>query len=126
MTERSISAVTNGLMQLLTEERALLRAGRARETTALSVEKLRLLTELEAVVLGNSGGRISHADVRAIEAVKGMASENAVHIEAVQHGVRALAVRLESLTGSESVGAYDKRGARLPFSGGNGQYSNKV
>ncbi len=126
MARHSIADLAGALTYLLKEERALLQQGKARETVALSVEKLRVLTELEACISTATAGTVTAEDVRSIGMIKTLARENGVHLDAVRHGVRALAERFEASGNGESVGAYDRCGNKMPFSGGSGQYSNKV
>ena len=126
MSSGAINRLAARLQDILMEERALLKSGRARETVTLAEEKTAVMQDIDAAIAAEEQGALSASDRRQIETIVGMARENTRHFEAVRNGLRSIASRIEGMDGNSSVGAYDQYGTKMPFSGATGGYLRKV
>ena len=119
---QSMSATIDRLKNILAEEREMLLAGMAHEAAGLVSEKMAALEAFDAML----GPGSAAAYQRDIEAVIGMAKENAAHFSAVRNGLASAISRLGNLSDDSYVGAYGQGGQRTAFTKASGGYLKKA
>ncbi len=119
-------AVVERLKDLLTTEKELLLAGKARQVASLADEKLSAMNDLEEVLAGSPSGTMLEGVRSSISTVMSLASENSAHFEAVRNGLRNAAARLETLGSGSLVGSYSQDGRQMSFTGATGRYLKRV
>lgn len=126
MTDQEILDLAGDLETLLSEERALLLAGRAREAADLNSRKLSALTAIETVLANERPARPSPHLVQAIEGVVRMSRENSQLLAAVRNGLRSLIDRFEKPPEAAFVGCYRPGGSAMAFTKATGGYQKKI
>ena len=126
MNNQSTARIVANLKDVLLSERTLLRSGQVHDVVALSGEKLQAVEAFESMLAMNPPVGLSSSDRQGVREIVEMAKQNAIILESVRNGLRSAATRLENLDGGATVGAYDRYGASLPFSGATGGYVKRV
>lgn len=126
MSEHRIEEALSTLEDVLVRERELLLSGRARETANLIGEKISALEVFDAVVVNGAENRLRDGQRKRVDAVVGLAKENATHFTAVRNGLQNAISRIESMTDGAYVGAYGANGGQTAFPKATGGYVKKV
>lgn len=124
--EKTTNTVLQSLHALLEKEAQFLKAGHAHKVVALSQEKLKLLSKLEASATKTRSAARSNLLEKQVKAVVRLAKENAEHFQAVSNGLGGLIQRMEALQGDTSVGAYSDAGGHMSFQRSHGNYFKKL
>jgi len=126
MSLQNATSIIERLEDLLTAEREYLITGRARQAAELAGEKLSALEAfqnlLETGGLAGAGSPLRDGAARVLR----MAEENAVHLDAVRNGLKAVIHRIETMGSSAYVGSYGKGGAQMAFPQATGSYHKRV
>lgn len=126
MKNQSLDDAIRGLRDVLLEERSFLKSGLVHDVVSLTERKLEALEVFEGMLAADPPARISGTQRQSVQEVRQMARENGLIMQSVRNGLRSAADRLANLDGGATVGAYDRYGAKMPFSGATGGYVKRV
>jgi len=119
-------AVLNGLHDILENEHAALKAGRAGEAGQLLQPKMEAMTAFDALMADPKKLR-GLPDVQSrVGRIVQLATENAELFSAIRNGIGNAVSRLGATSADSYVGAYTSAGGKTAFSKATGGYSKKA
>lgn len=101
-------------------------SGQLSELQELSAAKFEHLSSLSSAIEAGALRGQSETLVKRVSKLQATASEHGRHLQAMQHGLKRVLLRLDRLQSDSQVGSYDQSGMKVQFSGARGGFESKA